>query len=335
MSNVRSIARAAGVSITTVSRVLNNHPQVSPDVRRRVLAASNSAGYVPPTGRRSTSNIALLYTGDPSLSSPFDAAVVSGLYEGLQERGYDLLVLDAQRGRLAAESYTQMFMRKGVRGVILRTTAQTREVCQDIASEGFPAVVAGDRFDHPKVSYLYSDSRLSSREAIEHLLAQGHRRIAICVNVVDDSDHTDRLTAYRDALAAHGIAFDERLVLRLPANRQGGQQALRRLMAMPARPTAAFLTDPMVAIGAVAEAGKQNVRIPHDLSIVGFDDGEARYAVCPELSSVCQNARSLGRAAIDALVRLMEGVGDAPIRISMPTWFEIHASSGPPPADRQ
>lgn len=334
MSNVRSIARAAGVSITTVSRVLNNHPQVSADVRRRVLAASNSAGYVPPSGRRCTTNIAFMYTGDPSLSSPFDAAVMSGLYEGLQERAYDLLVLDAQRARLSGESYTQMFMRKGIRGAILRTTAQTREVCEDIAAEGFPAVVAGDRFDHPKVSYLYSDSRLSSREAIEHLIAQGHRRIAICVNVVDDSDHADRLAAYRDALAAHGIAFDERLVLRLPANRQGGEQALRRLIAMPIQPTAAFLTDPMVAIGALAEAGKKGVRIPDDLSIVGFDDGEARYAVCPELSAVCQNARTLGRAAIESLARLIEGIGDIPIRISMPTWFEIHASSRPPPGAR-
>src|SRR3954468_14800822 len=256
MSNVRSIAKRAGVSPATVSRVLNNHPAVSDEVRQRVTAATNEAGYVASVGRKSTTNIALVYTGDISLGSPFDAAMMSGMSRGMEEYGYDLMILDARRAKLPHETYTQMFARRGVRGCVLRTTTATRAVCEAIVDEGFPAVVVADRFEKPNVNFIYSDSRDSSRDAVEHLIGLGHTRIAIGVIVVDDSDHTDRIAGYKQALADHGIAFDRKLLLRVPANREGGWQLMRRIMSMPQRPTAVFLADPLTVVGAMAEARK-------------------------------------------------------------------------------
>ena len=152
------------------------------------------------------------------MGSPFDAALMSGMTRGMEEYGYDLMVLDVRRARLAHETYTQMFLRRGIRGAVLRTTAQTRHVAKAIADEGFPAIVVGDRFeDAPNVSYLDCDSRTPSREAVAHLIGLGHRRVAIAINVIDDSDHADRIAGYREALADHGIEFDERLVIRAPA----------------------------------------------------------------------------------------------------------------------
>ena len=332
-TNVRQIAREAGVSITTVSRVLNNHPRVSTEARERVLAVTNATGYVPSVGRKSTSNIAFAYTGESSLGSPFDAALMAGMAKGMEEYGYDLMILDARRAKLPHESYTQMFVRRGIRGCVLRTTTATRGVCEAIVDEGFPAVVVADRFEKPNVNFIYSDSRDSSREAVEHLIGLGHRRIAIAVNVVDDSDHADRIAGYKHALSDHGIAFDRRLLLRVPANREGGWQLMRRMVSMPDRPTAVFLADPLTVVGAMAEARKLGVEIPRDLSIVGFDDAELRYSVYPELTAVCQDAAALGREAFTALYGMLDQPDGQPIvKRALRTWFEVHGSTAAPPA---
>lgn len=333
MSNVRQIAREAGVSITTVSRVLNNHPRVSRQARERVLAAANEARYVAPISKRSTSNIALLYTGESSLGSPFDAQLMWGMSAGLEEHNYDLMVLDAARSLRAGETYSQLFMRKGVRGVVLRTTQATRNVCITIAEEGFPAVVIGDRFDQPGVRFIYSDSREPSREAIEHLIALGHQRIAICLNIVDDSDHADRLAGYQQALYEHDITVDRKLILRSPANRTGGAQLMRRVAAMADRPTALFITDPETAAGAFKEARALGVDVPGEMSIVGFDDGDMRFDIYPEMTAVCQDTGEIGRAAMAALHDVIEGGPDdtLPVRKTLRAWLEVHRSTAPPP----
>ncbi len=145
MSNVRLIAKQAGVSISSVSRVLNNQPGVSESVRAAVLAAVNEAGYVPEVGRRSTTNVALIYTHVPTLESPFDAALLSGIYAGLAANGWDLVILEVHRSRQPGETVTQMLLRKGVQGALMRTTTPTQGVCREVAVEGFPAVIVGSR----------------------------------------------------------------------------------------------------------------------------------------------------------------------------------------------
>ena len=331
MASVRSIAKRAGVSITTVSRVLNNHPQVNEETRQKVLAASREERYEPAIGRRSCTNIALLYTGELSLGSPYDSALLVGIQDKIQESEHDLMILDARRSKQATETYAQMFSRKGVCGAILRTDAKTHHICKTIADEGFPMVVIGDRIEAENVSYVDCDSRDASREAVEHLIGLGHRTIAICVNIVEDSDHLDRLAGYRQALAAHGIEFDERLILRAPANREGGVQLLRRLLTVPIRPTAAFIADPMPTIGALNEARKIGIAIPQDLSILGFDDTELRFTVVPEMSAVCQDAAALGREAMAVLSSILSQAEEQPpIRRTLRTWLEIHDSTAPP-----
>lgn len=331
MSSVRTIARKAGVSITTVSRVLNNHPQVSDEVRQRVLNETSRSGYVPSVGRKSTTNIALLYTGENSLCSPFDGAILFGMSQGMEEQGYDLMVLDARRSRNAGESFSQMLMRKGVRGCVVRTTSQTRGIVEQLADEGVPFVVAADRFqEDERVNYVYSDSSSASRDAVEHLIGLGHTRIAIGTNMIDDSDHDDRMNGYRAALDAHGIPFSERMVLRTPANREGGMQLLRRVTTHPDRPTALFMADPMAAVGLLFEARRMKVSIPDEISVVGFDDADVRYMVSPELTAVCQDAIALGREAFTALHGMLEGDRSVVTRKALQTWLEIHASTAAP-----
>jgi DNA-binding LacI/PurR family transcriptional regulator len=330
MASVRDIAKQAGVSITTVSRVLNNHPNVSAEVREQVLSAVNRSRYVANVGRRSTNNIAFVYTGERSLGSPFDAGLLQGIGDALDDFEYDLIVLEPRRSRQADETYSNMFMRKGVRGAILRATAQSRAVCEAIAAEGFPVVVLGERFEGGTIPFIYTDSRTTSQEAIEYLLGLGHERIAICLNVVDDADHLDRLAGYREALTLHGRPVDEKLVWRIPANQEGGPQAIKRVQSLAEPPTALYIADPLTCVGALAEARRTGLAIPRDLSIVGFDDGELRHCVYPSLSAVCQDARALGRESLLLLDRYMNEGRKAIADLRMPRcWLEIHDTTAP------
>lgn len=300
-------------------------------LRQRVLNATQAARYLPGE-QKGTSGIAMVYAGEVSLGEPFDAALMYGMSQGMQEHGFDLMVLDIRRARLEGESYTHLFRRKGVRGVIIRATQATRDTCRQIAGEGFPAVVVADRFDDPRVSYVHTESREASREATEHLINLGHRRITVCINVVDDQDHADRVAGFRDAMLAHGLVPEARMVTRVPANREAGALALRRLMSGVEKPTALFLTDPAAAVGVFEAARELGIRIPEDLSIVGMDDTQTRHSLFPTLTSVCQDANAMGREAFLALKAMLETAGPAaPVQKSLRAWFEIHNSTGPVP----
>ena len=325
MASVREIAKQAGVSITTVSRVLNNHPNVSADVRESVLSAVNKVRYVAAVGRRSVNNVAFVYTGDRSIESPFDAALLKGISDALEDHPYDLMILDARRARRSDETFSNLFMRKGVRGAILRASSQSRTVCEAIAAEGFPLVVIGERFPGSTIPYIFTESRDSSRDAIAYLLDLGHTRVAICLNIVEDADHADRLAGYRDAMTARGLPVDDSLIWRIPANREGGPQVIKRVTTSVERPTAVYITDPVTCVGAMVEARRAGLAIPRDLSIIGFDDGDLRNTVFPSLTAVCQDASALGRESLLMLETLMSDEKNTEVKPrSLRCWLELH-----------
>jgi len=330
---IRQVAENAGVSIATVSRVINNSSAVTEEVRARVLDAVNQCGYVPNVSRRTTSFLALVYSGPFSLGSPYDSALVEGMVQASDTTNLDLVILNPLRDKRTDESYTQFFLRKGVRGVVLRSTVEGRPICEKIADEKFPAIVLGDHFEHPSLSFVYADSVKSSRQAVEHLITLGHNKIAFATNEIEDGDHIDRFTAYSEALKAHRLKVDKSLVFHVPAHRPNGAQLLRNMMSLPEPPTAVFITDPPVAVGLINESRNMGMEIPADLSVVGFDDRDARNYVYPLMTAVCQDARQLGYAAFSELARTVEaGNGAQPSSCVSTCWLEINNSTGQPPA---
>ena len=332
MTTIRKVAKDADVSIATVSRVLNNQPGVSEGVRSRVLKSVNRCGYVASVGKRATSYLGLVYTGPATLGSPYDAAILAGIGNAVDESNLDLAFVNLHRDKGPNESFTQFFLRKGIRGVILRTTERTRFVCEQIAAEGFPAVVVGDRFDfNDNISYVYCDSRPTTYQGVEHLIALGHTRIALAISDVQDADHADRSLAYEKAMRDNSIEVDRKMYFHVPAHRPDGAQIIRKMMSMTEPPTAVVFTDPAVAVGALNEAHKLGVRVPTDISILGFDDADLRNQVFPCMSAVCQDARRLGYEAFKILSRLVESSSprDA-IREEFPTWLEINDTTGKP-----
>lgn len=332
MSTIRKVAHRAGVSIATVSRVVNGSTVVAPELRDRVMDAVNQCGYSPAVGRRSSASIGLVYTGPFSIGSPYDAACLDGIVTAMVDSEFDLKIVNLRRDMSPDDTYSQFFFRKGIRGAILRSTAADRDVARAIGDEGFPAVVLGDHFDHPGLSFAYNESRTASAEGVEHLVSLGHRRIAIAANDTDDGDHLDRLEAYRQTLRNCSL-YDEQLEFRVPAHRLDGAQLLRKMMSLAVPPTAVFIADPLTASGAINEAHKMGLRIPDELSVLGFDDTDSRYQVYPAMTAVCQDSRELGRTAFELLLRLSgmqrdERSAVASANVLGRAWLEINHTTG-------
>lgn len=332
MPSVRAIAKQLRLSPATVSRVLNSHPDVDEATRERVLARINEVGYVPQYGRRLTNVIALAYPDEPVRNEygSFEPALLSGIMRGLGDHHFDLKLLSIRRDKAADESYTQFFMRKGIRGVVLRCFRHDRSMITSIAAERFPCIVIAERFDEPQVNFLRADSYPSSRRAVEHLIGLGHRRIGLAMHNVPDSDHADRRRAYTDALAAAGLPVDASLIMELPSGFSAGEQVLDAMLSRAEPVTAIFATNPMTSLGIMRRAQERGIVVPRDLSLVGVDDSDVRLHVWPRLTAVTQDASALGLEAAQWLTGIIaRGDRDAVCRRTIATTFEVNGTTGP------
>lgn len=333
MSSVRAIAKELNVSPATVSRVLNNHTNVEEDTRERVLECINRLGYFPSVGRRLSNVIALAYPDEPVRTEygSFESALLTGIMRGLEGQQFDLKLLSIRRDKSPKETYTQFFLRKGVRGVILRCFRQSRPTILRIAEEGFPAIVVAEHFEEPRVNYIRAVSYTSSRRAVEHLVSLGHRRIMLAVHNVPDSDHADRRRAYADALHCAGVPVDPALIVEHPASFSSGEQVVDELLRMNPRPTAVFATNPMTALGIMRRAQELGVSVPRDLSVVGMDDSDIRQHVWPRMTAVCQDATALGYEAAVWLSRVQRNVRPEHCRRDLTTTFEVNGTTAVAP----
>lgn len=332
MSSVRAIADELGVSVATVSRALNNHPGVSEEMRKRVLQTADRTGYRPSVGRKPTNVIGLAYPSEPVRADfgAFEAVLLAGILEGVNERRFDLTFINVHRDKNASETYEQFFDRKGVRGVIVRPLDDSG-LAEAIAADGVPMVLVADRSDSPQVNYIDSDSRRTSRQAVEHLVGLGHRRIGLAIHRVADSDHRDREAGYREGLRAAGIEADESLVVRAEASPEGGAMMLMSLLDQDEPPTAIYFTNPLSTVGALHRCLQLGIRVPKDLSIVGFDDGDIRMRTFPRFTAVCQDAQALGLEAARWLTRSLTGEAAGSFREVRPTTLAVLDSTAFPP----
>ncbi|MDX2131837.1 MAG: LacI family DNA-binding transcriptional regulator [Planctomycetota bacterium] len=334
MSSVRAIAKELELSAATVSRVLNGHPDVGRATRERVLAYIDATDYFPKVGRRHANVIALAYPDEPVRTDygSFEPALLAGIMRGLGEQQFDLKLLSLRRDRVASESYTQFFMRKGVRGVILRCSRRNRSTITQIAAERFPAVVVAEHFDEESVNFVRAESYSSSRRAMEHLIALGHRRIALAIHNVTDSDHADRRRAYNDGLYCAKLPVDPALIFEQPDSLFAGEHVVDAIRMMASPPTAVVATNPITTLGVMRRAQELGLSIPRDLSVVGMDDSDVRTHVWPRLTCVCQDAALLGYEAALWLSRgLADGRKPGTIRRVLGTTFEVNGTTAAAP----
>jgi len=329
--SVRELASRLGVSNATVSRALNNHPEVSPQTRARVLDLAQSTGYIGARGARpQTKTIGLVYPTDPVRPDhgSFETAMLSGVLSGINEQRFDVMWVNVERDKSPDETYSTFFRRKGLRGVIVRSVVPNSTMVEDIATENFPAILIADHSDNPDVSFVYSDSRADSTRAVDHLVHLGHTRIAIAMHAVLDADHHDRLDGYLEGLHRHGVERDDDLIATAIGTLDGGRQAIDRLLGLENPPTAIYFTTPPSTLGALQRCLELGIRVPDDLSIVGFDDSDMRFHAFPNYTAVCQDAAQMGLEAARWLTRAISGSVVGPLREVRPTTFSVQKSTG-------
>lgn len=305
MIGLNEVARAAGVSPATASRALHRPELVARRTRERVEQAASELGYRPNALARglrvrSSRTIGLIVT---DILNPFHATLAKGVQDAAEAEGYTVLMFNSdeqpQKERRALETlHGHMPM-----GLIVVPTARTHENLSIVA--GLPTVELDRASGLPGAHTILVDNVAGAREAVSHLTRLGHRRIGMIVGNQDISTARERLQGYREGLEAAGLPYQDELVL--PGNHReaDGRLAALRLLSKRQAPTALFVGNNEMTIGAVLAARELGLSIPGDLSLVGFDDSRWAQTMSPALSVVSQPTYELGQLACQHLLSLI------------------------------
>lgn len=332
------VARRAGVSVGTVSNVLNNRPHVAPHTRRKVLRALKALNYHPNGVARSLRTRRTLTVGLVvlDLSNPFYAEVVKGVENTARAFGYRVVVFDVSYSPRTARRFVDAMVEIRLDGALFTAGYGDGAAIRRLARMGVQVVIV-DRdvheFPFPSVGI---DNTRAVYEAITYLIAQGHRRIGYLSEPLQIRTVRSRFEGYRRALAHHGLPLDERLVFIDPSLRTGkvrqGCELMRRIVAQVSPlPTAFFATSDITAIGALHALKDAGLRVPTDVSLVGFDDISLAEFTDPPLTTVRQAKYEMGQAGVRLLMETLRGREMSPApKIVLDTTLVVRRSVGPP-----
>lgn len=327
-STIRDVAQRAGVSISTVSRVLNNTAAVDPAKRERVEEAARALGYRPNPaalrllGRR-TGGIGVLL---PYVAGDFFSAFLHGIDRVTSDRGYFLIVSSTHRDVSKFEAVARELDQRVDGMIVMSTEADASTVCEWLPPT-LPLVFANTELGGASAEAVNLDNWGGAFRLTEHLIGQGHRDIAFLRGPGGAHDGQQRLRGYRDALAAHGLS--PALEIEGDYTMEAGLAAVPPLLAAVPRPSALFAANDLSAFGALTGLREAGVRVPEDLALAGFDDIPLAEFAAPPLTTVHAPAREMGEHAISRLLRRLEAKQPPPpAHTLLQTDVIIRASTG-------
>lgn len=333
VATLDEVARVAGVSRATVSRVVNGSPKVSADVRRSVEKVIDRLGYVPNRAARSlvtrrSDSIAVVITEPANrlFNDPFFPRLIRGVSTALSARDLQLVLLMPDDD--VDERRTVRYLTGGhVDGVILVSLHGDDPLPRQLAARNIPLVVLARPPHGVDVNYVDADNRDGARRATAHLLDGGRRDVATITGPSDMVAGIDRLAGYVDALRDAGLQLDETLVANGDFTLAGGEAAMERLLAARPHLDAVFCASDLMAVGALAVLQAAGRRVPEDVAIVGYDDAPVALTTRPTLSSIRQPIEEMGREMVNLLAENVEQVDRVPRRIVLATELIRRASS--------
>ncbi|MDG2122214.1 MAG: LacI family DNA-binding transcriptional regulator [Verrucomicrobiales bacterium] len=305
---IQDIAREAKVSKSTVSRVLNDTSAVNPVKRRAVLEATERLGFKPNVLAQSLAKGRSMTIGvlTQNIGSPFYDAISQGLIAGLSGTGYSPIFVDGQWREAEEVEAIRALLGRRVDGLILIggdvPGVELEELCGRV-----PTVSVARKLSEGKWPCVFTDNVEGGYRATKYLIGRGHREIAIICGIKQHPDATDRYEGYRKALEEAGIGLDLGLVLEGDFTADAGVAGIEKLLEGGKRFTAVFAANDMTAFGARLALFRRGVRVPEDVSLVGFDDQLESAYMAPPLTTVRQPARRMGGEAVRALMGLIEG----------------------------
>ena len=313
---MNDVARSAGVSLKTVSRVVNGETTVDPALVARVRAAVASLGYRPNLGasmlRRNDLRTRTIGVLLEDVSNPFSAAVSRAIEDEAHRRGVRVLTGSLDEDPVRERDLAGAFARRHADGLILAPTAPDQAYLTTDWQPGAPVVFV----DRPAVNYrgdtVVATNRTGTAEAIRHLIERGHRRIAFLGDAPRIATARGRRQGYRDAMREAALPTCE-----IVAPHRGAESAATALLALPSPPSALFAAQNLITIGAVRAL--RRLALHHRVALVGFDDFPLADLLDPPITVVAQNPAAMGRAAAGALFERIDGCTEEPREISIPT----------------
>lgn len=308
--SIKDIAKAAGVSHSTVSRALADSPLVSAGTKARVRQLAAEMGYSPDAQARSlvmgrTQTVGVVVT---TITDPFIAEIVQAVEQTASDCDYTVILATSKAEPEREIAAVEMLRSQRVDGVIVASSRVGALYQTHLDRLGVPVVLINSH-QGQSGSYTFSvsvDNRHGGCLATRHLIDQGHRRIAYVTGPADHSDDLARLAGYRDALHLANIPFDPLLVVPGSGRAGGGEDALPSLMSNQDRPTAAFCYNDMTAIGLISAARRAELLVPEELAVVGFDDIPFASYVTPSLTTIAQPIPEMGKLAMEMVLDLIE-----------------------------
>ena len=304
------IAQAAGVSVSTVSRALSNgNYPLKEETRRRILELAEGMGYKPNLVARSLQSNRSLLVGVvvDRMQSPFAAATVQGIQDGLREEGYSISIAYSNRDQELAREAVNSFISHQVDGIIILNAWLHNYNDPILSLSDLPFVFVNRLFGSCICNCVGPGDRIGAQLATQHLVDLGHRRIGYINGIQDWFEAQNRLTGFLDILEQHDLPVDEALIQQGDWGVDSGYQATQKLLALKDKPTAIFAANDIMALGAIYAIQESGLEIPRDIAIVGYDDRDFAAWIRPSLTTIRMPSYEMGQAAARLLLEQFLG----------------------------
>ncbi|WP_114380125.1 LacI family DNA-binding transcriptional regulator [Paenibacillus prosopidis] len=312
---MKELAKAAGVSITTVSRALNGYSDVNEKTRKRIKKLAEELSYRPNAQAQSlvlkkTKTIGVIMSDlkRTNVKDAFAFEVLCGINDRAGELNYDIILFSTNPNKQMKKTYTDLCRERNVDGAILQGLRLNDPYLKEVVSQSlFPCVMIDIPFSGERVGHVTTDNLSGARDAVRHLEGLGHRRIAMINGYGEAAVSHERLSGYRLALQEAGIAYDPALVYDGRFSEEGGNEAAGRILTEHPDVTAVFCASDIMALGAMQSLNLLGKKIPDDISVVGFDDISLASYCSPNLTTVRQDKYGMGYQAAQMLIDMLEG----------------------------
>lgn len=307
---IYTVAQEAGVSIATVSKVINNTGRISEKTRQKVLKTMERLNYHPSTVAsaltgKGTKNIGLLV---PDVANPFFAEITRSIEDYSNSLDYGVMICSTDNKSERERKYVSLLLRQKIDGIILASNFQNEELIQELLDKQVPIVLLAQEVPSMSIASVTIDDFKGGSIAMQHLLSLGHRNIGIITE--NNRSGKKRLHAYRQMLEEYGVEVDESYIMKCEASISDGAYYGEKLLRHPSRPTAIFACNDMIALGVMTAARNAGISIPDELSVIGFDNTIMSTVTVPLLTTVSQPIREMGRKTVQLLMEDIEK-GDA------------------------
>lgn len=300
---IYDIARLAGVSTATVSKVFNRTGRISEKTKKRVLEISKELNYQPNvlasalTGKK-TFTIGLLI---PDMVNPFFAELARSVEDRAHELGFNVVICNTDNDTSKEIKYVQLLRQKSVDGIIVATGVRNDEFLKELIAQQVPIALVAREMSVLAASTVLVDDFAGGYAATSHLIELGHRHIAIIAENMSVSSSRERVRGYRHALEESGLSYDEELVLASDFSIETGKKLALKLLGQADKPTAIFACNDLLAIGAMQAAKELEIAIPEQLSIVGFDNTILASITDPPMTTIAQPIQAMGHHVVDLI----------------------------------